>query len=222
MTLHKKVEAVIFDMDGLMLDTESIAKQAFNSAMKVFDYAHEPDLFIDLIGYDERSTRKILKNKFGKTFPFSNICRKMVEYEKIYIQKNGIPLKKGIVELLIFLEEHNISKGVGTTANYKKTIENLEITGLKRFFNHIVTGDQVKNRKPAPDIFQNVGLKMGIPPKKCLVLEDSEPGIRAADAAGMLPVMIPDFKSPSNELEKIIYKVLPDLFAVIKLLKTLI
>jgi HAD superfamily hydrolase (TIGR01509 family) len=222
MPLHKKVEAVIFDMDGLMLDTESITKQAFDSAMKAYDYPYEPDLFVDMIGYDKYSTRKILKNNFGQAFPFSKICRKMAEFEEIYIQKNGIPLKKGIVELLTFLEENSIPKGVGTTSNYKKTNENLEITGLKRFFNHIVTGDQVKNRKPAPDIYHNVGLQLGTPAKKCLVLEDSEPGIKSAYAAGMLPVMIPDFKQPSKALKKIIYKVLPDHFAVIKLLKTMI
>jgi len=101
-------------------------------------------------------------------------------------------------------------------------MENLEITGLNRYFDHMVTGDQVKNRKPAPDIFQHVGLKLDTPAENCLVLEDSEPGIKAAHAAGMYPVMIPDLKQPSEDLKKIIFKVVPDHFAVMNLLKTLI
>ena len=146
----------------------------------------------------------------------------MAEYEKDYIQQHGIPLKKGIVEFLTFLEAADIPKGVGTTTSFNKAMENLEITGLKRFFNHMVAGDQVKNRKPAPDTFQNLGVKLGNPPENCLVLEDSEPGIRAAHAAGMFPVMIPDMKQPSDELKKIIFKIVPDHFAAMSLLKSLI
>ena len=146
----------------------------------------------------------------------------MAKYEKAYIQQNGIPLKKGIVELLTFIEEVNIPKGVGTTTSFNKAMENLEITGLNQFFDHLVAGDQVENRKPAPDIFQNVGIKLDTPPENCLVLEDSEPGIKAAHAAGMCPVMIPDMKQPSEELKKIIFKVVPDHFAAMDLLKTLI
>jgi len=221
MPIQFNIKAVIFDMDGLMIDTEAIAKHAFDLAMADYDYSHEPLLFVDLIGYDERSSRRILKHQFGDAFPFSKIRRKMVEYEKAYIHQHGIPLKKGIIELLTFLEKVNIPKGVGTTTSFNKAMKNLEITGLNQFFNHMVAGDQVENRKPAPDIFQNVGLKLDTLPKNCLVLEDSEPGIKAAHAAGMCPVMIPDMKQPSEELKKIIFKVVPDHFAVIDLLKTL-
>lgn len=216
------IKAVIFDMDGLLLDTEAITKHVFDLAMSDFGYSHDPHLYADLVGYDDHRCRKVLKQRFGKSFSFSKICQRMAEYEKNYIQQHGIPLKKGIIELLTFLEEEEIPKGLGTTTSFNKAMENLEISGLSRYFDHMVTGDQVRNRKPAPDIFLNVGIKLNTPTEHCLVLEDSEPGIRAAHAAGMWPVMIPDLKQPSEGLKKIIFKVVPDHFAAMDLLKTLI
>ena len=146
----------------------------------------------------------------------------MNEYEKKHIRENGISRKKGIIELLEFLEIQDIPKGVATSTRYKSAIQKLELTGLLKYFEHITGGDQVSQGKPAPDIFLAAAEKMKVDPDNCLVLEDSEPGIKAALAAGMLPIMIPDLKQPSPLIKEKIHKILPDHFHVIETLKSLI
>ncbi len=89
------IKAVIFDMDGLMLDTESIAQKAFDQAMMDYQMTYTPDFFVSLIGCDLRDSKKIMEAHFGNDFPFTGLCRKMGKYEKIHIREHGIKRKKG-------------------------------------------------------------------------------------------------------------------------------
>ena len=220
--MAKPFDGVIFDMDGLMMDTESIGFAAFDKAMRECGYSYRKETYTDLIGLDAGSAKRALYKKYGDRFPFETVCRKMNRHEQNHIRKYGIPLKRGILELLTFLERHSIEKGVGTSTAKEKAIKKLTCTSLKRFFTVIVGGDEVDRGKPEPDIFLKVAAGLRVSPARCFVIEDSEPGIWAAFRGGMMPIMIPDFVPPSETVNRLACRILPDHFAVIEFLREIL
>ncbi|MBU3917767.1 HAD family phosphatase [bacterium] len=220
--MNTRCTAVIFDMDGLMLDTESIARRASIKAASDLGYRIPDSLFIQLVGLNINGSTAILETELGKDFPTAVFFKKMHDYEDLHINQHGIPVKPGLVELINMLDQRSIAKGIGTSTKKLKAVEKLKIAGLRDSFEHIVGGDEVKEGKPAPHLFLKVAERLGANPANCLVLEDSEPGIRAAHFAGMMPVMIPDLKQPSPEIKKLAYRVFPSLFEAKELISTLI
>lgn len=222
MKAAKSFQGVLFDMDGLMIDTESIALTAFVKAMRDFGYVVPEAVFIDTIGLDGRESERLLSGRFGVGFPFEEISKRMQRYERRHIREHGIALKPGIRELLTFLERYSIKKGVGTSTMKEEALKKLASTGLKRYFDVIVGGDEVDRGKPQPDIYLRVAASLDVRPDCCYVLEDSEPGIGAAFGGGMKPIMIPDMKPPSETVAKLCHRIFPDLFAVIGFLRSVL
>ena len=219
MKIVEPFQGVLFDMDGLMIDTESIALAAFSKAMQEYGYTAPETAFADLIGLDNKRAETVLRRKFGDGFPFKTIYQKMVHYEHKHIREHGIALKPGIEELLMFLERHSIKKGVGTSTAKKDAIKRLTNTGLKKFFEVVVGGDEVDKGKPEPEIYLKVAACLDVRPDRCFVLEDSEPGVRSAFNGGMMPIMIPDLKPPSAATKELIHRIFPNHFAVIEFLR---
>ncbi|MCP4753337.1 MAG: HAD family phosphatase [Proteobacteria bacterium] len=214
--------AVIFDMDGLMLDTEIISQKAFLQATRDFDYEVPVEIFIQIVGRNAESSKAFLYETFGESFPYQEIVGQMHAYEEESIGRHGIPLKPGLLELLDLLERFSIPKGVGTSTRKTQACNRLQIANIKDRFDIIVGGDEVQASKPAPDLFLQVARKLGVEQANCLVLEDSEPGVKAAYAADMTPIMVPDLKQPSEDIRKLAARVFPSLHQTVELLEPLL
>jgi HAD superfamily hydrolase (TIGR01509 family) len=198
-----QVGAVIFDMDGLMLDTEPIYKTAWQRAAIECGCSIPEELYVNLIGRTRVDGENILCAAFGPAFgleAFRAACYRCEEAEF----RARLPAKKrGLDELLDFLDSKKIPKAVATSTERKQALAQLGGLGLLDRFNAIATGDEVPNGKPAPDLFLLAARRLGMDPSVCLVLEDSEAGVMAASRSGMQVFLIPDLKPPSPSIEKL-------------------
>jgi HAD superfamily hydrolase (TIGR01509 family) len=210
--------AVIFDMDGLMLDTERMARKAWTRALSEHGMQLDEPSYLRMVGRTVQDAELILEEIFGSALPFISVFNQRQLYYEQDIAENGIPMKPGLLELLSFLEEKQIVKAVGTSTPCWFATVKLEHAQLSQRFSTVVCGDDVARGKPAPDLFLEAARRIGFAPEQCIVLEDSEAGILAAASAGMLPIMIPDIKQPTAEIQEIAYRILPSLCEVIPLI----
>lgn len=213
------ISAVIFDMDGLMFDTERIAIRTWERAAKEFGFTIDEALIIKTIGRNLLDTKKIFLTSLGNSFPFDDIQQLQVKYAQEEVRKNGVPIKEGLHELIHSCKEHGISMAVATSTERKRAEELISQSNTWKYFDVIVCGDEVSNGKPEPDIFLTTAEKLGIQPNKCVVLEDSESGIVAACRAGMIPIFVPDLKKPSDEVNLCAYKICNTLREVSKIIE---
>ena len=216
----ENVKAVIFDMDGLMVDSERLGRLGWFEAGQKWGYPITDKEYALVTGRTVRDAVGIFKGIFGDDFPFHELREHRVNYEHDYYKKNGIPLKPGLLELLDFLEANNIPKIVATSAARKSAIDKLTMGNLISRFEEICTSDQIENGKPAPDIFLLAAKRLNIPPQNCIVLEDSEAGVKGAKAAGAVPIMVPDLKPPSEEAQQNAFRIVKSLHEVIDIFST--
>ena len=191
--------AIIFDMDGLMLDTERLALKAWRLAGVDFGFPISDDIFISIVGRTCRDSDRTLVEVFGTDFPIGDVRNRYRTYLDSWIDEGELSVKSGLLELLGFLGKISMPKAVATSTEYERAIYKLSLTNLLEHFPIVIAGDQVEKGKPAPDIFLAAAARLEVLPESCLVLEDSDAGIQAAYDAGMTPVMIPDVKPPSEK-----------------------
>lgn len=203
----QKILAVIFDMDGLMIDSERMARRAWRRALADHGYALDNALYRELIGRNVRDSRKILRRALGSGFPLEACEQRANKIYRHLSETEDLPIKPGLMELLEFLEDRSVKKAVATSTDGRWAIPKLEKTNLVHRFDTVVTGDRIENGKPRPDIFLAAARDLQVPPGHCLVLEDSPNGIRAAHVAGMVPIMVPDLISPTDEIRDLAFSV---------------
>lgn len=191
---------LIFDMDGLMFDTERIYYKAWQEAARAYGYEIDWNIYTQLVARNSRYIEKVLKQILGEALPYDAICTKKREICDAIIEKEGIQRKEGLLELLDYLEAKNIQKVVATSSMREKALRYLELGGVKERFDWIICGSDVEESKPNPEIFLKAATHMGKAPEECMVLEDSRLGIQAAAAAGMTGVFIPDLVKADEEI----------------------
>lgn len=209
-----EIELIIFDMDGLMFDTEKISYIGWKEAAQKYDYKIDKDLFEKTVGANLTKTKEIYLNYFGNNFPFDLIKDERIKVSDNIIKTNGVPVKKGLYDLITYLNQSNIKKAVATSTSRSRALNLMKLVKINNFFDYILCGDEIKNSKPNPEIFLKVADKLKCSPDNCLVLEDSETGIVAAYQAGMIPIMIPDMKEPSKEIQNFIFRRMDNLLDV--------
>ena len=212
------IKGIIFDMDGLMFDTERLVIKAWDFAGKQMGCSITKDIVIKTLGLNTENTRRVFIEHLGNNFDFYVIRKIRVDYMTDYIDKNGIPIKTGLIELLDFLKSNHYKMTVATSTEKEKTEYYFKKANISYYFDDIVCGDMIERGKPEPDIYLKASKIIGVAPNECLALEDSPIGILSAYRAGMKPVMIPDLVKPNEETNKILYAKLPTLFDVIELL----
>jgi HAD superfamily hydrolase (TIGR01509 family) len=194
-----KLSLVIFDMDGLMFDTEILTIKTWIKAGNSFGIDIKSEIVIESIGLDIIGAEKVFKKHLGKDFPYYDVRELRLEYTKSYLAKNRVSVKKGLKELMKFLDKKEVLKAVATSTERERTEQLLLSAGVKDKFDVIICGDEVLNGKPEPDIFLAAAEKLKCEPKECIVLEDSISGLIAALKASMVPIYVSDFQNSSNK-----------------------
>ena len=197
-----------------MLDTESIIKEAIQLAGEELGVSFSDAFCFEMIGLNAHSVRQFLLETLGRDFLLQEFYQAVQRHSTRITARQGIAKKTGLTELLQWLEAIAFPKAVGTSSSRQSALEKLQKTQLLPHFPIMVCGDEVPQGKPAPDIFLKVAEYLNVHPKECLVLEDSEAGVRAARAAGMWPIMVPDLKPPSPQIEALAYQIFPSLHEV--------
>jgi beta-phosphoglucomutase-like phosphatase (HAD superfamily) len=205
------IQAVIFDMDGLMLDSQRLATDAWQEAVASFGFQLTDEINLSMIGRNMHDSAAILRSAFSSQFPVDDVRELAARTFSQLTSVSGIPVKTGLWELLVFLDAESIPKAVATSTSRTDCIRHLKKANLISRFPVIVCGDEVTKGKPSPDLFLKAADKLEVKPTGCLVLEDSFPGIRAASAAGMIPIMVPDLKEADDEMRELAHAVVADL-----------
>lgn len=216
--MENRFSAVIFDMDGLMFDTERLNLEAWQAVGRDHGLAITHDLAMQAVGKGAENTRRVFEAQVGPLPHFYELREQRIEHARRFIESNGMPFKKGLHELLAFLKDHHFLTALATATPRALAGYYLEKADLIDYFDHIVFGDMVENPKPAPDIYLQACARLGVAPKDCLTLEDSPVGIRAAFLAGTNPVMIPDLIRPDEALNAMLSAQVDSLIEVIPLL----
>ena len=200
----KNIKAIIFDMDGVMFDTEKLYTKAFMAVVK--NMGHESKVSLDFINNCKGVKKEEIKTRFktllGQDFDFDDLLKQVLDYIDDFIERNGIPIKDGLTELLQYAKENSLKTAIGTSEKTIRVQRYLEKASLTKTFDAIVTGDMVQNGKPAPDIILNACEALSVSPAEAIVLEDAPNGILAAHRAGAKPVMVIDCVQPTDEIKK--------------------
>ena len=186
------IRGAIFDMDGLMFDTERLSTEGWLKAAEELHYPLTVPFIKSFKGTSIDSSRKLVAKTFGDAVDYDAARRIRTEYVNGWSREHGVPIKPGLLTLLSYLKAHKIPAAVATSTRRDLAQMHLEDAGIYDDFQAFVYGSEVPRGKPAPDIFLIAAEKLGVPPAECVVLEDSPAGITAGKAAGAAVIAIPD------------------------------
>ncbi len=213
------IKAVIFDMDGLILDSERVARLCWQKAANEMGYCIDDKTFDAMTGVNSLAVAKVMYEALGAELDYDKLKKTASQYIIAYVDSPGIPLKPGFIELINFLQDNNIIRAVATSTYRQLAEYKLRSKAIIDYFQVIVCGDEIKNSKPAPDIFLRAAELLAMSSENCLVLEDSISGIKAAKAAGMRALMIPDLVRPNKEMRDLADAIILELGQVIEYLQ---
>lgn len=195
-----KISAVIWDMDGTMLDTERLQIECWEKVLTKYGYSDFDESLKNMIGKTSDYGNRVLMEKYGSEFQAEELRDEKNVLFEAKLQKDGIPLKMGIMKVLEWLSSQEIPSVAASSTSREKMLSRLQKAGLLRYFQFIIGGDEVKNSKPHPEIFLVAAKLLKMDPSECVVFEDSHNGVIAAHEAGMHVVMIPDLVAPTPEI----------------------
>lgn len=191
--------AVIFDMDGTLLDTENVFKTIVYDVAGGLGFDMREEVHLAMIGASHERTSELLVEAYGVAFPyplFDEMCRERM-HERM---EREVPVKTGAREMLAALRSRGIPMAVATSSRGRHALPHLERAGLLDMFATVVTRDDVVHPKPHPEPYLLAAGRLGVDPGHCLAVEDSHAGVHAAHAAGMQTVMVPDLVHPTDEI----------------------
>lgn len=209
--LPARPAAVIFDMDGLMLDSERVILDCLRGAASDQRVDIEHDWWLGLIGHGDAVCRERVAARVGRDTADALLADGHARY--IAIAESGVPHRPGILALLELLGAHDVPRAVATSTRSPLAQRKLAAAGLLEHFDVVCTSSDVPHPKPAPDVYLLAAKRLGVSPAQCLVLEDSPTGVRAALAAGMAVVQVPDLLEPDAEVRALGHRIVDSLDA---------
>lgn len=213
------IKAVLFDMDGTILDTERIHKECWEQAMSNTGIKYMPTTFFDLIGLNDKSTREYFRRVFAFTDEqYDEMSRQAYGLSREYGTIRGIPVKRGFFELTDYLLEKKIKRAVVTSSLVSEALHNFERANIKVPFDIIIGGDSVNEGKPSGEPFLKAAESLGLPVDECIAVEDSSNGIRSAYNAGIRCVYIKDLVDIPDEIRSLAEFNAKDLEGVIEII----
>ena len=216
--LKKPVEAVLFDMDGLLLDTEAVYIVALQAAARTLGREMPLGFCHSMIGVPGPACNVMIADFYGDGFRIEEFRQHYSGHTRRLLE-TGIPLKPGVVELLDFLAGHGLPLAVATSAARSTAEHHLGRAGLLERFGAVATRDDVEHPKPHPGVYLEAARRLGVAPERCIAFEDSNVGLAAAHAAGAMAFMVPDILQPLPVIRAKCVQVMPDLHEALRLLQ---
>lgn len=201
--------AVLLDMDGLLLDSERALLECWRESSRRTGIEVEDAFWLSMVGLHERVCEAMLVERLGDVDAeaMREACHALYS-ERV---EAGLPLKPGVCELVDLLEVRGVPRAIVTSTHRERALRKLEAVGLRRRFDTIVTGSDIAHPKPAPDIYLLAADRLGVAPPRCVVIEDSIPGVQAALAAGMTPIQVPDLVAPDTDARALGHRIVESL-----------
>jgi len=212
------IKAVIFDVDGTLLNTERIYMQAWKQAGKAAGFDISDDVLLRTRAIQRSDAMKIFQDALGPTFRYEAVQPIRTEIAEALIAASDDLLMPGVTQTLEYLHNHGFPIAVASSTSREKTVSHLAHAGLLQYFDAVVGGDMVQKGKPNPDILLKAAQLLGVDPQDCMVVEDTPAGIRAAVSANIKAVLIPDCVKPDHELKARCYAVLETMHQLIPLI----
>ena len=199
------IKSIIFDMDGVIFDTELVYLEIWSKVFEKYGYKLQKEVYAEVLGTGRENVKKVFLNNYGNELPIDKMYREKDEDLEKAVDK-GIPLKQGAYEILSYLKNNNYKIALATSASKERALKQLRYADIEKFFDVIVSRDDVKETKPNPDIFLKAAKKLNVNPNECIVIEDSSAGIKAAFNAGMAGIHVVDLKEADEEILSKAYK----------------
>lgn len=210
------MKAVIFDMDGLMFDTERLVQYSWNQAGMAMKKGQSGLEIYNTLGFNRNQRRAYFKKLYGEKFDFETFQILSSFYYYQYTKLHGVPVKKGLYELLDFLKQNNYLIALATSSSSKSARNLLKQAHIEHYFNAIITGDQIHHGKPDPEIYNKACLALGVNPQDGYALEDSYHGLQSAYTCGLKPIFVPDLLTDDTPVKDIIIAKCENLLEVIQ------
>lgn len=210
----KKIDTVLFDMDGVIFDTESVYLDIWTKVFEKYGYIMTLDVYISVMGTGRKNVIKTFLQIYGEDLPIAEMyIEKDKKLEEVI--KNGlVPTKQGAKEILNYFKQNDYKIALATSAKKDRVVRQLKMADMIHFFDDIVCGDDIKNGKPNPEIFLKAAQRLCAEPGKCLVIEDSPAGIKAAYNAKMTGIHVEDLKKADEEILSYCYKSFKNLLEI--------
>ena len=211
-----KYKAVIFDMDGVIFDSERLVLEGWQEIAAKYGIKGIEEVLPRCLGVNAQATREIFREYYGQDFPYDEYKK---EASALFHSRYGngkLPLKPGVKELLSYLKENGYLVGLASSTRQAIVEQEIRDAGLMPYFDNLVCGDMLKRSKPEPDIYLKACENLDVEPRMAVAVEDSYNGIRSAKRAGMVPVMVPDMVQPDEEMKGLAHVICQDLFEVKK------
>ena len=215
------IKAIIFDMDGLMIDSERITFECYQEILKGMNLTMDEEFYKILLGKPLKGIYQRFYDVYGNDFPIEDVIKDVHALMAKRFETEGVPIKTGLKSLLEYLKENNYKTIVATSSNRDRVDTILSQAQITDYFDDSICGDEVTKGKPNPEVFLKSCQKLGVNVDEAIVLEDSEAGIQASYDAGIKVICIPDMKYPEKQYEEKTFKILKDLNGVTEYLKNL-
>ena len=202
---QRPIFGVLFDMDGLVLDSEVLYTRFWREAAHALGYPMTEAQSLGMRSLGKKRGQPYLESLFGPGIDYTQLRNERIRRMEAYVDVHGIAPKPGIYELMDFLNENHIPAAITSSSPMEYIRNHLEKADLLHRFQALCSGHDIPNGKPAPDIYLLGAEKLGFDPRNCLALEDSPTGIRSCHSAGCLPVMIPDLDQPGPETKELLF-----------------
>lgn len=213
------LEAVVFDMDGLMFDSERVVMHSWNVAGEKLGYGPLGENIYNTLGMGSGLREQYFKKTYGEAFPYQKFQEMYREAYYEYADIHGVPMKPGLIELLELLKELEIPAAMATSTGAHDARRRLQQDDLEPYFQVIVTGDMVTETKPSPEIYQKACRALNVLPEHAAALEDACNGILSAHRAGMHPILIPDLQKDFSAVEGCVFARMDSLLETVSWLK---
>lgn len=196
----RKIKAVLFDMDGVIFDTERVYLEGWKKVFKNYGYEMTKEVYVSVMGTGRKNVSKTFQNIYGTDLPILQMYEEKDKELFKAIEEGQVTLKEGVKEILMFLKEKGYKTALATSAKRERTMKQLKMGGIEELFDAIVSGDEVEKSKPDPGIFLTAAKKLLVSPENCIVVEDSPAGIKAAYNAKMMGLHVEDLKEADEEI----------------------
>ncbi|MEE1172574.1 MAG: HAD family phosphatase [Ruminococcus sp.] len=212
-----KTKGIISDMDGVILDTEKLYVRFWREAASFYGFPMTLEHALGIRSLSGKLAEEKLQGWFGKEFDYNAVRQKRIELMDEFVNQNGVEPKPGAKALLSYIKDNGYALALATATPVDRAGRYLKSVELYSFFDQIVSAREVKRGKPAPDIYLCAAKRLGLDPKECIALEDSQNGIRSAFAAGCKTIMVPNLDRPTEEIMPLLFGVANGLEDVINI-----